>query len=430
MNLRHPYLLLVNSFFCFLVFAFPLHSQTNMNAKKDSNRFNQKNSNQDQIRNETGEESEVSIEVTHEIVSDFVWRGQSFSGDYIARRDNLPYKNFREAYTYVPVVRMSHSNGFFFELESNIALKGRSDRDSDQRIQSYPGGNAIDVNRLVLPTMVTQNDKTIFFDSSNAVYSDKCNPSLPDHPLINPCAIDPSKIKPYAEKNGLARSDGLFTTFAYEMETSKYGTFTVGSWWYFKQDRSSKNTWNEYFIWWELPWMKRILNPTVQSFKQTSANTEAGYASQYSSFSVRYVLFEKKEISIEWNSNIGYVWVNNPESKKSGINDITTSLKLNWNQCFLSLNHAHRPEIDLYDNEKVYFLNSESKSSTQNLSERDGLVSDPSKLYGISNEIISQSIDQLETAEIVKLWANQRYTNQSIPRNLFWIGFGINQSFE
>lgn len=200
MNLRHPYLLLVNSFFCFLVFAFPLHSQTNMNAKKDSNRFNQKNSNQDQIRNETGEESEVSIEVTHEIVSDFVWRGQSFSGDYIARRDNLPYKNFREAYTYVPVVRMSHSNGFFFELESNIALKGRSDRDSDQRIQSYPGGNAIDVNRLVLPTMVTQNDKTIFFDSSNAVYSDKCNPSLPDHPLINPCAIDPSKIKPYAEK--------------------------------------------------------------------------------------------------------------------------------------------------------------------------------------------------------------------------------------
>lgn len=374
-------------------------------------------------------EDEISIEITHEISNDFVWRGQSFSGDYISRRDNLPYKSFSEAYTYVPVARVSHENGFFFELEGNIALKGRSDRDSDQRIQSYPGGNVIDINRWTSQFLANPVDKSNFYDSANSVYSEQCDPSSPNDPFLNPCAINPTQIKSYAERNGMARTDGLFTTFAYEMETKRFGTFTVGSWWYFKKDRSAQNTWNEYFIWWELPWFKQILNPTIQSFKQTSANRKAGYSNQYSSFSIGHHFLKEKEFSIEWTSNIGYVWVNNLDSQKSGLNDITSTIKFLWNQYFLSFNHAHRPEIDLYDNDKIYFLNSETNSRVTNLSERDGVITDPSLLYGISNEWKSLMIDQFDSSELIQDWAKTKIQSQMIPRNLFWIGIGVSQTF-
>lgn len=375
------------------------------------------------------EEETISIEVTHEITNDFVWRGQSFSGDYISRRDNLPYKSISEAYTYVPVARITHTNGFFFELEANIALKGRGDRDSDQRIQSYPGGNEIDINRWTGKFLTNPNDNINFYDPSNAVYSENCNPSLANDPFANPCAINPTQIKTYSERNGLGRTDGLFTTFAYEMETRRFGTFTVGSWWYFKKDRSSKNTWNEYFIWWELPWFKQSLNPTIQSFKQTSANTQAGYSSQYSSFSIGHHFLKEKEVSFEWTTSFGYVWVNNPDSQKSGLNDITSTIKFLWNQYFFSLNHAHRPEIDLYDNDKIYFVNSESNLPLTNLSERDGMTSDPSKTFGIQSDLISGAINQLDTSDLIQVWAKNRLQSQMIPRNLFWVGIGMTQTF-
>ncbi|MCW7503170.1 hypothetical protein [Leptospira paudalimensis] len=374
-------------------------------------------------------EDSVTIEVTHEITNDFVWRGQSFSGDYISRRDNLPYKSISEAYTYVPVARISHQSGFFFELEANIALKGRGDRDSDQRIQTYPGGNQIDLNRWTGKFLTNPNDNTNYYDPSNAVYSENCDPSLANDPFANPCAITPTQIKTYSERNGLGRTDGLFTTFAYEMETRRFGTFTVGSWWYFKKDRSSKNTWNEYFIWWEMPWLKQSLNPTIQSFKQTSANTQAGYSSHYSSFSLGHHFMKEKEVSFEWTTSFGYVWVNNPDSQKSGLNDITSSIKFFWNQIFLSFNHAHRPEIQLYDNDKIYFVNSETNRMPTNLSERDGMTADPSQLFGIRNELVRSVINQTDTTDLVQVWALNRIQSQMIPRNLFWFGIGMNQTF-
>lgn len=403
----------------FSVFAESNKSKQNKNEKMESN-FTEELNSDDEL---------VTIDVTHEVVSDFVWRGQSFSGDYISRRDNLPYKSFAEAYTYVPVARISHKNGFFFEMEANIALKGRGDRDSDQRIQAYPGGNPIDLNKWANQIVNPQNYETIFYDPTNALYAESCNTSLPNDPFLNPCSINPIQIKPFAEKNGLARTDGLFTTFAYEMETRRLGTFTVGSWWYFKKDRSSKNTWNEYFIWWELPWMQGILNPTLQSFKQTSANTQAGYSSQYTSLSFGHHFLKDKDISVELTTNIGYVWVNNPESQKSGLNDITSTIKFIWNQYFLSLNHAHRPDINLYDNDKIYFRNSESNPQVLNFSERDGATADPSKLYGVSNELVDRVINQFDASDLIQDFAKNKLQSQMIPRNLFWIGLGMNQTF-
>lgn len=388
----------------------------------------------DPIEEEEKEKSSVTIDVSHEIVNDYVWRGQSFTGDFLSRRDNLPYSSFAQAYTYVPIARVTHTSGFYFELEANLAMKGRADRDSDQRLQAFPGGGQIDSNRFI-NRYVSENylpdaqGNSLFYDRTNNVYSDKCNLSLPENPFTNRCAVDPTKIRPYAEKNGMARTDGLFTTFAYEMDAGKFGTFTAGTWWYFKKDRSSKYTWNEFFIWWELPWFKELLNPTLQTFTQTSYDVGGGYGNQYTSFSLSHTFFSDKPVSLEWTSSAGYVYVNNNVSKKSGVNDITTNFKFLWKDYFLSFNHAYRPDIDLYDNNRNFFTTSDTTGLVTNLSERDGRTADPSKLYGASNDFVYTAINQANIGEAVKVFARDQYQSQMIPRHLFWIGIGVNQTF-
>ncbi|TGL54065.1 hypothetical protein EHQ59_07680 [Leptospira kemamanensis] len=64
-----------------------------------------------------------------------------------------------------------------------------------------------------------------------------------------------------------------------------------------------------------------------------------------------------------------------------------------------------------------------------NLSERDGVITDPSLLYGISNEWKSRMIDQFDSSELIQDWAKTKIQSQRIPRNLFWIGIGVSQTF-
>lgn len=386
------------------------------------------------IAEEDSDVTPIQIDVTNEVVSDFVWRGQSFVGDYLARRNNTPYTSFSQAYTYVPVARVSTPSGFYFEFEGNIALVGRSDKDSDQRIQSFPGAAAVDTNRWqnrfingnYLPD--TQGN-SVFFDPSNNVSAEKCSLSSPSVGGVNLCAVDPTRVKNYSEKNGLARTDGLFTTFAYEIEAGKFGSFTVGTWWYFKKDRSAKNTWNEFFVWWELPWYRDLLNPTLQTFTQTSYDVGGGNGNQYTSFSLSHLFFPQKIVSLEWSTSVGYQWVNNNVSQKSGFSDVTTSLKFHWQRMFFSFNHAVRPDLYLYDNERIYFTNSVQGNNVTNISERDNRTVDPSKMFGVQNELVYANINQINEGDIVKTWLKDSYQSQMIPRHLFWLSIGINHSF-
>ncbi len=380
------------------------------------------------------DEPTVNIDVTHEIASDWIWRGQSFGGDYLSRRNSESYKEFSQSFTYVPNARVSHHSGFFFELEGNIALQNRSDRDTDQRIQSFSGGPSVDLNRLNERLMAgnffpDQKGHSLFFDPNNGVYNDKCSPDLPQSIEGNQCAVNPSRVKTYNEKNGMGRTDGLFTTFAYEIETNKIGKFTVGSWWYFKKDRAAKYTWNEFFIWWELPFFQQSLAPTIQTFKQTSSDDAGGYGNQYTSFSISHTFFKEKLIQLNMSSSIGYQWANNYISQKSGVNDVTNNAQFEVNDYFLSLNHVYRPDIYLYDNERFFYTNSQDSAAVANLSERDGRTVDPSRLFGYANELVYQSINQQNAPEAVTVLARDLYQSQNIPRNLFWISIGVNQRF-
>ena len=220
----------------------------------------------------------VDVELTHEVVSDFIWRGNSYGGEYLARRNNTKYKEASEYYAYQPNLRVSAPSGFYFELWGNLALTNRKDKDSDMRmLQPSPGGLGVDPNyyfdRLSNGNFYNTKDNTsVFYDPSKNLYSGNCDPTTTPAEL---CNVNPGKLKPRKEQNGMWRTDGLFTTFAYNFNAGKFGDFTTGVWWYFEGDKKGRYSWDEYFIWWSLPILKKALAPQLQFFTQGSQDVMA-----------------------------------------------------------------------------------------------------------------------------------------------------------
>ncbi len=387
-----------------------------------------------------GEQNPVTIEFTHEIVSDFIWRGQSYGGEFLARRNNMPYKEITQYWAYQPTIVVRHESGIYLELWGNIALTGRPDKDSDMRLfQASPGGSPIDPNRLIDRISngnftADQDGLSAVFDPNNNVISSACSDPvtaqakvLADGGAINDCFVDLRKIGRRKERNGMYRTDGLFTSFAYEMDGKKLGTFTIGTWWYFQNDRNNNYSWQEYYVWWGLPILRGITNPSLQAYTQSSYDFGGqGAGNHYVSLYNYHRFFEGTNFEVEPYNNIGYQWLNNNTSQRSGLMDITTGIKfIIFSNFFFSVNHAHRPDVYMFDNDVFYFTNSQNSPILRN-KENDEKTTDPSKLYGDLNQFVYEQIETLpDTPELAKLYLKEKYQLQDIPKNLYWISFGF-----
>jgi hypothetical protein len=381
----------------------------------------------------------VEVEVTHEVVSDFIWRGNSYGGEYLARRNNTPYKEISEYYAYQPNLKVISPTGFYFELWGNMSLQNRKDKDSDLRVlQTSPGGLEVDPNyysnRLANGNFYNaENGSSVLFDPNQNLYSSNCDPSTTPAEL---CNIDPRKLKNRREQNGMWRTDGLFTTFAYNFDAGKFGNFTAGVWWYFENDRLGRYSWDEYFIWWSLPIFKKALNPQIQLYTQGSQDLGgAADGGNYLSLNTSHTFREDKFFRIQPYNIIGYKNINNNYDKKSGFFDITTGLKFFFGAFFISLNNAHRPDPFMYDNstfyypdttiQNRYYTDPADSTSFLNRSQYDGKTTDPSKLFGYKNELFYSLLDGSEADQLLKNYLGDRYSLQTIPKNLVWVSMGF-----
>jgi hypothetical protein len=380
----------------------------------------------------------ASIELTTEIVSDFIWRGNSYGGEYLSRRNNAAYTGNSQYWAFQPNLRINAPiSGLYMEIWGNFALVGRTDRDSDMRLfQASPGAAAID------PTVYfakldayfanpTTNPVNLLYDPSNNVVNNKCASdgaggcSNPDYSFV-----DPRKIGKHKEKNGMARSDGVFTTFAYNFQNKKFGDITWGIWFYYQLDKNAKYSWDEYFIFWGLPFLQQVIKPTISLYTQSSFDFGSIYAGgHYLSFAVSHTFFEGKFFRIQPASNLGYKYQNNNIDQKSGFYDLTTNLKFFFGDFFFSLNHVLRPNLYMYDSDTWYYPLSQGSQSQTNRSNYDGKTVDPSKLYGVKNEAVYSAINQLDVPDIVKNYAKEQYQSQKIVQHLFYISFGYNFKF-
>ena len=387
------------------------------------------------------ENDEVSIELTHEVVSDFIWRGNSYGGEYLSRRNNTPYTGTTQYWAYQPNIRLNAPlKGLYLEFWGNLPLVGREDRDSDMRLfQASPGAPAIDPNALFSKLNSIQADPSntnimnsgLLFDPSQNIVNAKCQSDGANN-CTNPDVsfVDPRSIKKHKEKNGMARTDGGFTTFAYNFQNKKFGDITWGIWFYYQLDKNAKYSWDEYFIFWGLPFLQETLKPTISFYTQSSFDFNSNFAGgHYLSFAVSHTFFEGKFFRIQPASNLGYKYQNDNTSQKSGFYDLTNNLKFFFADFFFSLNHVYRPDLYMYDNDTWYYTVSQGTQAQPNRSQYDGKTVDPSKLFGAKNEAVYSAINQLDVAESVKSYIKAEYQSQKIVQNLFYISFGYNSKF-
>ncbi|WCL50854.1 hypothetical protein [Leptospira sp. GIMC2001] len=114
--------------------------------------------------------------------------------------------------------------------------------------------------------------------------------------------------------------------------------------------------------------------------------------------------------------NLGYLIKNDNLNRRSGVSNITNSLRFIIDKFYFGGSWIYRPELDVYDR---YDSNS-----------NDGRIADPSKLYGLNNQIIQDQI--LSFVSNDPAMANivyQSITSQKIVRNLFVIEIGYRTIF-
>ncbi|MCG6143110.1 hypothetical protein LFX16_01400 [Leptospira bandrabouensis] len=412
------------------------------------------------ISNET---KPLLIETNTEIVSDFLWRGNSFAGEAENRRNGATYQSFTYAPALQPSINIwSPEKKFQWSLFGNFQLTNRDDRDSDKRIfQSKPGG--------VGPSYLGEEGK--FYDPYG---QDPCVRSVQERISNGGEGSDPcigyspnGGYGPKKEPNGNKRSDGMFFSMSYHFDPSRFGDFAVGIWFYntFQKTPSSllspstqkenpyvsggpnnklnannpdaitRLVWHEYFVQWKLPVLK-ILKPTLSYYTQYSTENGGLLAGKnYLSLSASYTFREEEFFRIMPHFNLGYAMSNNAVDNRNGIQDITTSTSFFFGDFFIKLAHVFRPDLYLWDTNNYYgYAGGDPNKANWNRSSEDGKVTNPSRIYGAYNTSILNSIEQLNTGNsltdaLAKTWLRESYTLQKIPSHLFYVSLGYSKSF-
>lgn len=383
---------------------------------------------------EVSTKKNTKIDVSSEIVSDFIWRGMSFSGEAYNRRNNDAYKSMNFVPSFQPTIDIhTPLEGFKVQLWGNFQLTDRENRDTDGKLlQSYPGGPG--PSYIGQPASGDQCIDSIMANGlGNPQMSSKCAPNQ----------VFGQGIKPYKEHNGMKNSDGLFTSFAYSFDKTNWGTFTVGTWFYNTFNKSYSNTvvdpnnptkprqsrmaWQEYYLFWKLPFLKAA-NPTLSYYTQVSQeNSGAQVGKNYFSIHLSHEFFEGKFFRITPSTNLGYTFSNNNVESRNGFQDLTTALKFNFADFFIKTTHVYRPNLYMYDSD--YYFG--ATGGRANRSTNDGMIVNPSKVNGADNQYVFDLIDQVfnKPNDPINIYLKEKMTLQKIQQNLFWFSIGYTKTF-
>ncbi|WP_411821862.1 hypothetical protein [Leptospira sp. 'Mane'] len=414
------------------------------------------------------EPKKVTVEATAEIVSDFLWRGISLAGESMRRRNGESYSSLTYAPALQPTINIfSPEKNFQVQLFGNFQLTDRADRDSDKRLfQSAPGG--------VGPSYHGEESK--YWDPYN---QDTCAQNMSNQLTgaggdISQCGsrVPGKDVNGKNEPNGMRRSDGLFVAFTYHFDPTKLGSFSGGIWFYNTFNKSpafamapsaqtpnpyaaggtglpyspnvynannsnsiTRLSWHEYYIIWKFPFLKDY-EPTLSFFTQYSTEN-GGYMAgrNYISFSVAREFRKDEFFRIHPSVNVGYAMGNNAIDNRNGIQDITSTLTFFFGNFFVRGGNVYRPDLYIWDTNNAFgYAGGDPGRANWNRTASDGLVPDPSKMYGSGNSFILNSIDSFSSGNaaadsVAKIWAREKYTLQKIPQMLFYFSFGYTHVF-
>ncbi|PJZ41606.1 hypothetical protein CH370_09155 [Leptospira kmetyi] len=347
-------------------------------------------------RNQSEDEDEdEEIIVNVELMSDFVFRGNTFGSESISQRDNVKYSSFLPAYTFQPSIEIPITKRLTLEFWFNLFLTHKGDRDSDQRfLQAGPG-----------------------------------EPELLNYyqPYLNQGVLpfDPRSVHQFKEENGLKWDDGGEILADYKLSESKFGKFSTGFFSYNAFLPKNRFSWTQVYIAWEIPFLT-YLNPKLSFFKTTdpgndSPTTGINKGWGYIPFELSHEFKITQKFKITPTTSAGYIIRNNPQDNLSGFSDITSNLKLEYDGFYLTANMAYRPNLEIYDSS--YFFDNITTSDSM----RDGRTIDPSKQYGALNNSVRDVINRNFSDPLVQKFILENYQSQHIKREIYYFSFGYSK---
>lgn len=336
---------------------------------------------------EKPEPKEKNMEMSFRITSDHHFRGYNYSM-LASQRNNTQYQEFNMVPAAQPQFDYSTPlKGLKTSFWGNFFLNNLSNRDSDFHIlQDGPG-----MSEKVLPNGTIQNPY-------------------------------PNRTKRYKERNGLSQYDGLFFTIYYQWNT-EIGTWSFGTWIWNNLNRLGKYTWQEYFIWYEPPFLKSI-NPKIHFFVNTSfdnagasqTTTPLGVTNgqNYLYYEMSYKFCDKCKIQIVPKFQIGYISNNDNINKRSGIANMIQSLKFIYEEFDIVLNAMYRPDPILYD--------------TFDPNRNDSKLPDPSKQNSVLGKSMLSQLNSMYPKEIADSIFYES-NSQHIPKLIYFFTTGYTISF-
>lgn len=339
----------------------------------------------------------IELGVTY--ATNYVWRGADIYANYWTQNNKMQ-GSFQTPGAIQPSITFSTPvEGLSFNIWGSFAQRGRSDVDTDGRIQRSPGGANIITTGVIandvqsslattpLPTTIAGQDTA----TCSTQTTPNCTPNL------------------YKEQVGLKRVDEVDFTLAYERET-KLGTMGMGLINYVNpgtQGKSAFGAITEVYVSYALPFFSDL--------KFTAYSGIDGVQEQYYNSAYSKNIDLSKTLTLDLALSAGY----KVKEGLQGWNDVTGAIGLTFSGISVAFNVAHRPDLRFFDTDTNTNLPLWAEGGSTS---GDGLVADPSKNQGLINEFVN---GQLTNVLYGQHGSTTTYTARSkLPRNLYWVTVG------
>lgn len=318
----------------------------------------------------SSKEEEVNpITFNQVFTNDNTFRGFSVLGNKLSQRDNRAYDSLPQAWNVVNSLSYSPSENFYILMNVNSPTAHRANRDNDYFMQSAPG-NKTDFTQKYLESVQSGNPNILIND---ALTRDRANPK------------DPTAIRMREERNGL--KDIFDSTFAYKYNT-KLGKIVTGA---FIANNPNYNVGvGDLIAGIEFPFLK-ALNPAFTSYYRVSSEGGGGgNGTSNHRLSISHKFLADKEFNITLSLAAGYQYLNNLTDRRSGFSDIAPKVQFNYGGMFMNIIDMIRPDSSLWDTTTGFG----TAGVYADTNHRDGRVDDPSKVHGLQNQIVVDTINR------------------------------------
>lgn len=337
------------------------------------------------------DKSEFTILLNQSIANDGAFQGASLFGERQSRRNNESYKAYNQAWNMTTGIDfLGLAKGLQMGITTLNPIVDRTNTDSDMNYQSASG--TASKNSTVINSI----------NSASLLY-------------------DPNEIKIRKEKNGL--SDYLFSRINYE-HNSAFGTFGLGLL-FINTNTPTYIMRSLYIITWKPPFLN-YFNPVLSINNRMLSEVGGIYQGNHNyRISISHEYFTGERFRITPSLVIGYQDVNNNLDMKKGISDISPRLQFNFLNYYLAFNYMFRVDPYLVDT-KYYYPNIGTYADTN---QNDDLTVNPSKVNGLVNTYITETISSNVSNDLAKNYLINKYQQQRIVSGIFFFNIGYTLRF-